>query len=90
MGGLIAMFWYLHMPFLMIGVASGFSSPIPVGIMMLLGLLVKRILMKYMGRKWVLRYRAIIVAGLVLGEGLASILGIASIVIIKGTWGRPF
>jgi len=43
-----------------------------------------------MGRQWTLRHRAIILAGIALGEGLASILGTSIMIIAKGISSRAY
>ena len=89
-GALLAFSYILHTPFLMFGLASGLSTPIPWGVMILIGLIVKRVLMCFMGKTWVLRYRAFILGGLALGEGMAAIMGVAIGMAAKATWMEAF
>jgi len=84
-GALIALFWYLQMPFVMFGIAGGLNTPIPVAISIFVGLVVKRVLERLLGKTWVLRNRAIILAGIVLGEGLAAIIAISMMSIGQAT-----
>ena len=83
---LLVIFWYLNVPYIIFGIASGISTPIPLAIMIFIGLILRKILIRILGKTWFLKYRAIIPAGLILGESLASIFGISIAMIIKGAW----
>ncbi|RLI46709.1 hypothetical protein DRO64_00475, partial [Candidatus Bathyarchaeota archaeon] len=64
--------------------------PIPGAVLILAGLIIKRLMYLQMGRPWTLRHRAIILAGIALGEGLASILGTSIMIIAKGISSRAY
>ena len=85
-GALMALLWRLGLSSLMIGVASGMATPIPTATMILIGLILKRILMKFLGRTWILRNKAVLLAGLALGEGLAAICGISLAIAVKSAF----
>jgi len=89
-GLLMALSHYTNMLYFMIGIAAGLSTPIPGAVLILAGLIIKRIMYLQMGRQWTLRHRAIILAGIALGEGLASILGTSIMIIAKGISSRAY
>jgi len=89
-GALLSISMYLGIPYLVLGVASGLSTPIPGAIMILVGLLVKRALIKIFGKQWVLKNRAFIIGGLALGQGIGAVFGVASAMAIRSVWLEEF
>lgn len=76
-GALYAATSTLHIPFSLIGFASGAAAPIPGSFSLLIGYIIGRIFAIKFGRIWWNKNRAVIVAGLTMGEGLAIGLGAA-------------
>ncbi|MEM2569831.1 MAG: OPT/YSL family transporter [Candidatus Bathyarchaeia archaeon] len=85
LGALLALSQYLGMSFLIIGMASGLGTPIPVAVLILLGLLIKRILIHFFGDKWFVDNRAALAAGLVLGESLAAVCGVSLAMVLQSS-----
>jgi len=81
---------FLHMPAVMIGVATGMHTPIPMCMTMLLGLIIRLLMTRHLGKRWMDKYRATIAAGITLGEGLAIVIAVSISVAAKATWAGVF
>jgi len=74
-----------------IGFAAGVATPVPVAFTMFLGLIVKGFINKIEGGRGLFsRYRTVILAGTVTGQGVIASLGVALAIIAKGIWPSPY
>jgi len=88
--GLIALIDFFHLPISLIGLSAGLMSLPPPQITQFIGLVIGKILTKKFGKSWFNRNKAIIAAGIGLGEGLAIVLATGISIIYTGAWMRPF
>jgi len=80
----------VHSPISMLSIAVGLGMPIPLMITMLIGVAVDQIFRRLRGDIWWNRYRMNIGAGIMMGEGIAVVLGAAIAIIVKATWILPY
>lgn len=83
-------FHIIHMPISMISIAAGMSTPIPVVITSLIGLITGEFMAKTLSRIWWNDNKVTIAAGLVTGEGIAVALGSAVVMVVKSLWNVPY
>jgi len=70
-----------------VGLAVGVISSVPVATTLFIGAMLGKALEKILGKTWLNEYRAVIIAGLALGEALGILLGTAGAVIIRSMYG---
>lgn len=81
----------LHVPFSSMGVLMGATTIPPYAIPVLIGALFNRyVLPRFIGKERWDRNKAIIVAGITTGQGVATGVGIALMLITKATWIKPW
>ncbi|RLI36542.1 hypothetical protein DRO55_03340 [Candidatus Bathyarchaeota archaeon] len=86
-----ALFEIFHVPISMIGVAAGASSMIPVTFGNLIGALLGRFVFeRKLGEVWWREHRAVIIAGIGLGEGIVMILRVLYNIIAVSLWALPY
>jgi hypothetical protein len=73
-----------------IGIASGTMSPPPNAVSTFIGAVIAQIIARKMGKDWWNRYRGIMFAGVLLGEGLIVVVGCAIAIISRGMWAAPY
>jgi hypothetical protein len=73
-----------------VGIAGGAASPIPNSVSIFIGAVIAQIFIRRMGKDFWNRYRGIIFAGVLLGEGLIVCVGAAIAIISKGMWAAPY
>jgi hypothetical protein len=80
----------IRFPFSLIGLVAGTGMPIPNAVSLAIGLLTSKMFERVFGKEWWLKYRAVILAGLIGGEGI--VIGFAATIylIIKFTWILPY
>ncbi|RLF04739.1 MAG: hypothetical protein DRK00_06060, partial [Thermoprotei archaeon] len=71
---------FLRLPFSVMGFVTGMSTPIPVAFTAFVGGLLGKLLERYFGARWG-RYKPVVVAGLIAGQGIAA-AGAAFVVLI--------
>jgi len=84
--GLMAIFNYVNIPFSIIGLSVGLGMPIPFAFTRFLGLILRVGLAKIKGNAWEKQNRTTIASGLILGEGLAIVIGVALALAVKSIW----
>lgn len=89
-GGLTAVLMTLKTPISMLSIIAGFSTPIPSAFTIFTGLLVRTFIERSVGTETFRQYRNTISAGIMLGEGMAIVLGIAISIIERSVWMAPF
>ena len=73
------------------GVLIGATSIPPFAIPVLIGALMNRyVIPRLIGRERWEKYKAVVVAGIVTGQGIATGIGIALMLISKATWIKPW
>jgi len=75
---------------LAVGFVSGASSAIPGPLAMLIGGIIAQIVRRKMGEEFYRSYRGIIVAGVLLGEGMIVTAGSAVAIIVRSGWNFPY
>jgi hypothetical protein len=73
-----------------IGIAGGAASAPPNNVSIFIGAVISQIIARRMGKEWWNRYRGIIFAGVLLGEGLIVVAGSAIAIISRGMWAAPY
>jgi len=82
---------FLHVPFSSMGVLIGATSIPPFAIPVFTGALMNRyVIPRLIGRERWEKYKAVVVAGIVTGQGIATGIGIALMLISKATWIKPW
>lgn len=76
-------------PFVLISFSVGMSQPIPFTVSILLGGIIAKLLMRRFGKDWWEDYKAVIVAGIGLGEGVIVAVSAAIMLISKAMWISP-
>lgn len=77
------------LPFVLISFSVGMVQPIPFTVSILLGGVIAKILMRRFGKDWWEDYKAVIVAGIGLGEGVIVAVSAAIMLISKAIWISP-
>jgi len=83
-------FDFLKVPFSLIGLAIGTSTPLPTCITSLAGGIFGLALKKVYGKTWFKENMTTIAAGLILGSSLAIVIGVAIAMALKGAWVLPY
>ncbi len=82
---------FTSIPFSLVGFLAGTSTLPAYSIPLLIGALMSKfVFQRFIGKEWWEKYRAVIVAGLACGEGLAIGLACALLMIGKTVWIKPF
>ena len=81
---------FLHIPFSLIGFATGMGRPIPITMTILAGGIFGKLMERKMGKEWWKNNLAVVAAGLGLGEGLVIAIASALALIGKSLWMLPF
>jgi hypothetical protein len=82
---------FLRVPFSSMGVLIGATSIPPFAIPVLIGALMNRyVIPRLIGRERWEKYKTVVVAGIVTGQGIATGIGIALMLISKATWIKPW
>jgi len=89
-GVLTTIVQFLGLPISMVSISVGLSSPLPSVTTMLIGLIIREIISRQFNKNWINRYRNTIGAGLICGEGIAIVLGVAIAMAIKSVSSRIF
>jgi len=76
-------------PFVLISFSVGITQPIPWTVSILIGGILAKIFMRRFGKEWWDEYKAVIVAGTLLGEGLVVAISAAIMLIMKAMWISP-
>ncbi|MCS7119831.1 MAG: hypothetical protein RMJ07_06660 [Nitrososphaerota archaeon] len=73
-----------------VGIASGLSSAPPYPVATFIGAIIGRLIAKMMGKEWWDKYRGVMYAGVLLGEGIMVVAGSAVAIIARGMWAAPY
>jgi hypothetical protein len=73
-----------------VGVAGGVMTAPPYAVSTFIGAIIALIIVRKMGKEWWNRYRGIIFAGVLLGEGLIVAVGASIAIITRGMWAAPY
>ena len=73
-----------------IGIVAGMIVAPPLAVSLLIGLLVGSIIRRLKGKTWWENYRAVIIAGIAVGEGIIISIGGAIMLISKSIWIAPY
>ena len=74
---------------IVVGMVAGIASPFPTSLTTFMGALAGLVLTKVL-KEWWRKNVGLVIAGLVLGEGLITALGTSVIIIAKNIWALPF
>jgi len=77
-------------PISMISIAVGLTLAIPSATTMFIAIIIKVLIGKVIGKQWVDAYKNAIAAGLITGEGVAVVLGVAVALAARSIWSAPF
>jgi len=89
-GAIMAVFEFAKLPFSLVSVAVGMNSPIPIPTTMFIGVIIGKILSLMIGKEWFRSNKTTIAAGIMLGEGIAIIFGVAGALAVSSLWSRPY
>jgi len=81
---------FLRLGVCLTGILAGISSPIATVFTIFLGNLIGRVIIFKLGMEYFNRYKQTIAAGLMLGEGIAIMIGTAGAIILKSIQLRPY
>jgi len=82
---------FLGLPFSSIGIVTGMGMTPPYSIALFAGSILNRFVFpRFLGAERWKENRSVIAAGLVSGEGLAAAVAVASSLIMKATWMKPW
>jgi len=87
---LTAVFNFAKIPISIVSIAMGSNMPIPSAFTILIGAIVGKVLERILGKIWYGKYRSTLAAGLILGEGVAVVIGTGIALIFRATWIRPY
>lgn len=76
-------------PFILIAFSLGITQPIPFTVSILIGGIIGKLLMQKFGKERWDEYKSVIVAGLLLGEGVIVAISAALMLISKAMWVSP-
>ncbi len=76
-------------PFILIAFSLGITQPIPFTFSILIGGIIGKLLMRKVGKEWWDEYKSVIVAGVLLGEGVIVAISAALMLISKAMWISP-
>jgi len=79
-----------HLGHFLIGVGAGLITPIPNAVTILIGSVIGQILAYILGEKWWNENRAVMAAGVMLGEGVLLVIATAVAIIIRSLWALPY
>ncbi|MFB0504293.1 MAG: hypothetical protein ACETWE_10705 [Candidatus Bathyarchaeia archaeon] len=81
---------FLHIFYAPIAIATGILTPMPVVISQFIGGFVGLFLKRRMGTANWMKYRPLIVIGLIIGDGVISTISVATSLISKAQWVLPY
>jgi len=81
---------FAHLPLSVIGVAAGFTIVTPVAVTYIIGYVIALLVQKIFGKAWYKENRFLIAGGLVMGQGVSAIIGVALSLLITSVWIKPF
>ncbi len=73
-----------------IGIVAGFGTAIPTAFSLILGLITGKSIEKIMGRTWWNSYKAVLIGGIGLGEGVIIAISAGLLLASKGIWFLPY
>jgi len=76
-------------PFVLISFGVGISQPIPLTVSILIGGILGKLMVRKFGKQWWDEYKSVIVAGVLLGEGVIIAISAALMLISKAMWISP-
>jgi len=79
----------IHLPFSLIGLASGVVTPIPTAVTTMAGAILGKLIIRFIGKEWWERNKTLLVAGFATGEGLVAAISVAIAMVIKSLWSLP-
>jgi len=80
----------LNLPISTAGLLAGVTTPIPSMLTIFLGTIIGKIMACRLGREVYDKYKQTLAAGLMLGEGIAIIIGSGGALILRSIWTEPF
>lgn len=81
---------FANLPLSTIGVAAGFTIVTPISVTYMIGYIIALLIQKIFGKVWFKENRFLIAGGLVMGQGVAAIVGVALSLLMTSIWIKPF
>jgi hypothetical protein len=84
------LFDFLKLPISFISIVAGTVTYPPVAMTYIIGLIIRFIICKYVGKEWFEDRKQILSAGLLMGETIAVIISIAITLVVDSIWILPY